>query len=737
MEDNNYHIFVCPSCRFKYRAPESFHGKSLSCKNCGARFKLDFKNKDRRQEIPRHSPDAPGGIEEISRKEHGLVIGKLAVRHRLATKEQIRKALIIQKQKKREGRELPLGKILLRQGIINPGQLQFLVSLQGLMRTQKSDLRFGMIAVKNEFTSQGPIDQALLEQQRIFRETGSSVPIGDLLVKSGALTGQQRDAILTRQEGLQAAPETSEGEKEEIRDIDLTLRVSDNKLTAHLLPPKGGLSGVTIASLKAFIQSKGIVFGIADDARIIEYLKAPAAPFKIAEGKPPEPFDKTDIQYFFDTDPLNIGKIREGDHIDFKDRGPIPQVNENDLLAEKIRTRKDHDGMDVFGRSIFAPKTAEPRLRCGKGVRISDDGLKIFAAARGRPELSPDGKVSVHAELKIQGDVDLKTGHIDFEGVVVVSGTVQSGFHVNCGSLSAKEILHATLETTGNVLVREGIIGADIRAGGSVKARHIRESKVAALGEVVVEKEILDTRLETSGSIATRKGSILSSHITAKKGIQAHQIGSEKSNPCTLIVGVDIQFKNEIKTLKQEISSKEKEMEDLRKLLGSLQEESKKVQVDLGNMAQEQDRAMVQARHLKEKRADFEVKGQRDLIAQIETTLEDIEKKSAERENHLENIFKEQDRIEEAIAELQEKIASCENAIRKIEQDISELIAWSQSEKGVPEVKVPGTIFPFTLVKGRYASLRLPEKHRNILLREVTTRDEKNRPRSKIRLTRP
>lgn len=744
-----HYILMCPSCPTQYRVPEVFQGRNLACKKCGTVFKIDFKATPQQGKAPPSPSDVQADIEKISREDHGLVIGKLAIRYHLATKEQVRDAIDLQEQKKREGEKLPLGKILILQRVLDRKQLRFLVSVQSLAETRKADHTFGTIAVKNDFTTRDHIDQALREQQRLFKEKGFVVPIGDLLVKNEVLTGQQRDAILARQKRMQEAPEAGKDEdkaeetppeKEKTEDIGLILRVSEDKLTAWIMAEKDGLSHVTIDSLKAFIQSRGIVFGIVDDARIIEYLNASPddrGSFKIAEGTPPTPFDKRDIQYLFNTDPLSIGKIREGNHIDFKDRGPIPQVNENDLLAEKVRTRKDHDGMDVFGRPIPAPKTAEPPFRCGKGTRMSDDGLKIFAAARGRPELSPDGKVSVFAELKIQGDVDLKTGHVDFDGDVIVSGTVRSGFRVNCGSLSAREILHAELETKGNVLVSEGIIGAVIRAGGNVRARHIRESNVEALGDVVVEKEILDTRIETSGSIVAGRSSILSSHIAAKKGIQAYQIGSEKSNPCTLVVGVDTRVRHEVKALKQNTSSKKDEAKGLQKRLESLQGDSKKIQTDLGTMAQEQDRAMVQTRQLKEKRDDVHAKGDSGLLTQIEATLEDIEKENAEREKRLEDIFKEQDRIEEETVGLQEKIAVCEREIGEIEQEISDLLAWSQSEKGIPKVRVHGSIFPYTTIKGRNASLRLPEKHENILAQEAMTRDENDRSQYKIRLTRP
>ena len=458
--------------------------------------------------------------------------------------------------------------------------------------------------------------------------------------------------------------------------------------------------------------------------------------FKIAEGRAPKPGSEGEIKYFFDVDPLKVGLLGEEDSIDFKNRGVIPRVNEGDLLAEKIPPKEGIPGIDVFGRPVPPPKLRKIRLRSGRGARISEDGLKVFAAIQGRADLLPGGKLSVFPELKIQGDVDLKTGHIDFEGEVIVTGTVQSGFRVNSGSLSAGEILQAEIETKRNIIVRGGIIGAAIRAGGSVKANHIREAHVEALGDVVAEKEIIDTRIETSGSILARRCRILSSRIAAKKGIQAHQVGSEESNPCTLIVGVDTKVKNEIKALKLSTSSKEEEAGGLRKRSKALQEESKKVQSELGIMAQEQDHAMVQQRQLKEKKEELAAKGEKDQVTRIEAALDTLEGQSVKREKDLDNIFCEADRIEAEISGLKEQITLYENEIKEIETEASDLLARSRSEKGIPELRVWGTVFPFTTVKGVRASLTLPEKHKNLLIKEVKTNETGGKIEYKLRLTR-
>ncbi|MBW2330536.1 MAG: DUF342 domain-containing protein [Deltaproteobacteria bacterium] len=167
--------------------------------------------------------------------------------------------------------------------------------------------------------------------------------------------------------------------------------------------------------IKELVAMKGIKYGIVDDTVIREYLKNRAIrkkPWKIAEGKAPEPARDAKVKYYFDTDPSKIGTLKKGGIIDFKERGEIPQVKKGDLIAEKIPGMEGKPGIDVLGNPVPVPKPKDIKLRCGKGAEKSEDALKVFAKVDGRPEISFDGKVLVLSELKISGDVGLETGHI-------------------------------------------------------------------------------------------------------------------------------------------------------------------------------------------------------------------------------------------------------------------------------------------------------------------------------------
>jgi len=346
-------------------------------------------------------------------------------------------------------------------------------------------------------------------------------------------------------------------EEQKVSDSAFSLTVSQHKLEAHICPRGQVPVEISLGDIKELLAIKGIKYGIAEDTVITEYLKnrpIQKKPRKIAEGKAPEPARDAKVKYHFDTDPSKIGTVKNGGIIDFKERGEIPQVKKGDVIAEKIPGMDGTPGIDVFGNPIPAPKPRDIKLRCGKGAETSEDGLKVLANLDGRPEISAYGKLSVWSELKISGDVGLETGNVDFAGNIDVRGSVLDGFSVRGGTLSAKEILKAEIDIAGDIVVRGGIIGARIKTGGSVRAKHVNGADIDVRGNVVVENELLNSNIDSSGACLIKSGKILSSSISAKKGIEANEIGSDTSNPCTLVVGLDERTRNEIDRIKEQIT---------------------------------------------------------------------------------------------------------------------------------------------------------------------------------------
>jgi len=528
-------------------------------------------------------------------------------------------------------------------------------------------------------------------------------------------------------------------EEQKVSDSAFSLTVSEHKLEAHICP-KGQVSvEISLGDIKELLATKGIKYGIVDDTVITEYLKnrpIPKKPWRIAEGKAPEPARDAKAKYHFDTDPSKIGTVKKGGVIDFKERGEIPQVRKGDLIAEKIPGMDGTPGIDVFGNPIPAPKPKDIKLRCGKGAETSEDGLKVLANLDGRPEISAYGKLSVWSELKISGDVGLDTGHIDFAGNIDVRGSVHDGFRVKGGKLSAKEIGKAEIDIAGDVVVLGGIIGARIKTTGNIRAIHVRASDIEALGDVVVDNELLNSRIESSGACLVKSGKILSSSISAKKGIEANEIGSATSNPCTLVVGLDERTRNEIDRIKEQITLKQEEQEKHETRVNELQEESNRLDKEIGELAQVQDRAMVEQRTLKEKMEKLKKANNSKELARAEMLMKGLDSRIGETEQSLEKLFCDQDETTEKITGFQNEIKNSEQEIKELEDEIEALSEWSRQEKGRPSVKVYGTIFSHTTIRGLHSSGVLKENMSYVSIRETEISDPDSGVKWKMKISR-
>ncbi|MGD2151076.1 MAG: FapA family protein [Desulfobacterales bacterium] len=515
--------------------------------------------------------------------------------------------------------------------------------------------------------------------------------------------------------------EIPDSEEQIETDAEFDLNVSEDKLNAFISIKKEVTDPMTVDNIKNFLQMKGIEYGIVDDAQIAEYLKITGnkkEALKIAEGSPPEPGKDAHIKFYFETDPLKVGAIKEGGAIDFKDRGDIPLVKEGDLLVEKTPVVEGKPGKDVYGSPIPPQKPNNIKLKHGKGTKISEDRLKIIAKIDGIPEISAMGKVCVSPQLKISGDIGLKTGHVDFDGKIDVSEAIQNGFRVKGNSLTAKEILKAEIDMNGDVVVYGGIIGATIKTGGNIRAMYIHESRIDAYGDVVVEKELIDCKIDTSGACIVNKGPILSSTVGARKGIRAISIGSEISKPCHLMVGEDERIKNEIDRLKEAVLLKKQYHKKLKNRLKEIKDEPKNIERQIAEMAQVQDKMMVTKRNIEGQIQELKNAGNKTRQEDAEAKLKMLVSEMKKGEEKLDNLFNKQEQFTEEIPDTQKKITDTKAEIKKMKFKISEIVQWSAREKGIPEVRVKDMIFADTAINGFYSSLKLTQNYKCVLIKE-------------------
>jgi hypothetical protein len=224
--------------------------------------------------------------------------------------------------------------------------------------------------------------------------------------------------------------------KLELPGFPYVLRLDDECLVAILeradpsgLPPPE----VEASELIAAIERVGV---LDVDAEGLERTLAQVRMgkrFCVARGLSPENGQDGHIQYHFE--PRIAEKVWQEDEslkVNFRERNEINNVYEGDVLAELVPPSAALDGRNVLGHPIRAQRGKAARLLAGKNVVLSADGSRAFSKINGAAK-EVGNRISVDAVQTIQGDLDFKSGNVDFAGDVVVFGTEKETFKIEAG----------------------------------------------------------------------------------------------------------------------------------------------------------------------------------------------------------------------------------------------------------------------------------------------------------------
>lgn len=219
----------------------------------------------------------------------------------------------------------------------------------------------------------------------------------------------------------------------------------------------------------------------------------------------------------------------------------IRTVKSGEVIGEYIPETPPQPGIDVYGKPIAgAPPLV--RFELGPNVRLGDDGKTIYATCNGMIRVTRQG-VSVVEQVKVDGDVDLKSGNVDAPSDVLITGNVAETFSVRSPkSITIKGMVEAaSVEAGTHVIIAGGVAGksrALIRAGGELQAKFLEEATIEATGDVIVTKEVLNCRIQTMGRLLVPRGPIIGGSVYARQGIEVLALGNDVDVPTQVAVGI-------------------------------------------------------------------------------------------------------------------------------------------------------------------------------------------------------
>ncbi len=610
-----------------------------TCPQCGGQFSATYP-------LCPHC-DAPIESPQIDRQ-----LAELAIRLHMLTPEQARPLL--------DPAQGGAGERFLAAGVLSAKQLKFLRETLRFRAERAADTRFGTLAVERGWVTSEQVEAALKEQKQRYLQEHAELTVGDLLVASGALSAEQRDALLAEQHRRRQQADRPSGPEPR---LEIAPDRTNASLQLHKDAPR-----FSYEQLVDLLAEYGVVHGLDEAALrgLADGSLPTGEPVVVARGHPPTPGEDGWVEYMFERHPLRAADQDDSVYIDYRDHGEIPQVTAETLLARRTPPKPGSEGIDISGYPLPPPTPREARLGLGKGVAFTEDGEGVVATIDGHPAVSATGMISVFPDYIIKGDLGNATGHVSFNGRVVVSGTVQAGFRVRCGELVAQEVEAADIETTGDVLIRGGVIGTHIRSGGSISARYLHHAHVEAMGDLLVAREVVESEVELSGAFHGERCTVLASRISARNGVWVKEVGSESSSPSAISVGIDDRVDHEAARLKLAIEQLQEQAAEQQRQIQEANHRLGKLELEIGKGAQLEDKARVKRREMVTKGVDTATLDQQ--ISRLERMLFAL--------------FDEQEQLTSMVSSNSEALASGRTEQATLDAELAQLQAWSQDQEG-------------------------------------------------------
>jgi len=342
------------------------------------------------------------------------------------------------------------------------------------------------------------------------------------------------------------------------------------------------LSETTVPDIKILLIHHGITNGIYSDALLQSQLNHGNLNFPAARSDfSSKLITAKKFIFHLETNLTERGEKRKGETLVEQDFSPTSLVVK-----------------DIFGKEINQDCSQKTVIRCGTGTRLSRDGASFLAAKTGVASLSIEGKLFVHPIIHVLEDADLRYGPLEPYANLSISGVLTGAYPITAGTIKAKEIRGARIESIGTIRVDVGITDTIIRSQGDIHARYLHNCQIESFGNIYIKNEIFDSKITCSGKVDSPACRIISSHIFAKKGVKLAGAGSEKTKSCTISAGGEYHLLEVGKSIAHEIDLISSKLETLKEKKEEQNQLSKKIFQKMIELKMFHDRAKTKKKHL-------------------------------------------------------------------------------------------------------------------------------------------
>lgn len=416
----------------------------------------------------------------------------------------------------------------------------------------------------------------------------------------------------------------------QVRKLESNVRVdiSPDRLSAYVqfVRLEDGFS-CTADELRAFLHENGIHYGILPDA-LAQIAHAPAAFLTkrtlVAQGTSASRGEDGQIRFAIEMDGERGPSEHEDGRVDLKEVVRLLNVRRGQLIAECVAPAEGTPGMTVTGETIPGPRGREAKLKAGKNVVLNAGKTALYAAIDGLVTKTENDRINVFPVYEVNGDVDYRTGNIDFVGTVVVRGNVLTGFKIRAaGDIRIiGGVEGAELESEGSIEITSGIMAAGkglVKAGRNVRSSFIHDGNVIAGEDVLVHQSIMHSHVRAGRKVvcAGAKGLVVGGTIQAGEYVQARTIGNSMSTATVVEAGVKPELRSELLELRGRVRQLTENLDKTGKALHLLDQMAAAGQLTADKMAMRVKFGSTR------KRLTQELEEAKDRMLEIEKSVEE------------------------------------------------------------------------------------------------------------------
>lgn len=396
-------------------------------------------------------------------------------------------------------------------------------------------------------------------------------------------------------------------------DASISISIDSDEMgcTAEIMTALGGKHLSAKAILNA-AQASGISKGFSKEELIRLAQTAAREPpgtivkSQIARGKNPINGRDSQIKPLVESAQTRILKPKERDDgsVDMRDLGDIVCVKVGEPLIQKIPFTLGKAGYTVTGTPLEPTPGEDVDLKVGDGTVISPKNKNVLVSAKvGLPRIIENG-MEVDEVYQIK-NVDISTGHVRFEGSVIIDGDVCEGMEVSAtGDISIGGFVEsASLEAGGDITIGSGIIGkkheaegaqihdvemsVNINAGGNVFAKYCQYAHIEC-HDIRIENQLMHSILEVEGRVwvgteEKANGKLIAGYIKACESVHAGIVGATAGAITIVNFEQRIQeYREEIDKLDEQIKAENSKTNELKSAVNKLKKLPKdKAQPDM------------------------------------------------------------------------------------------------------------------------------------------------------------